>query len=155
MALSSGENRCMKTSLIILVLSISLAPFAFATDAESELKALEQQWSDAYVKGDTSVLKAIEADGYKLVDPSGIVATKARDIKELGDKKFVVRSSVSNEINVRMLGENFAYVTGLQTLKGTYKGENISGQYRFLDVFEKKDNKWQALASQITKVEKK
>jgi ketosteroid isomerase-like protein len=58
-------------------------------------------------------------------------------------------------MNVRMLGDNFAYVTGLQTLKATYKGENISGQYRYLDVFEKKDNKWQAIASQVTKVEKK
>ena len=145
----------MKTSLIISVLSVSLATFALAAGAESDLKALEQQWSDAYVKDDTSVLESLEADEYKLVDPSGIVATKAQDIKELRDKTFVVQSSASNELNVRMLGENFAYVTGLQTLKGNYKGEDISGQYRFLDVFEKKGNKWQAIASQITRVEKK
>jgi hypothetical protein len=31
---------------------------------------------------------------------------------------------------------------------------DISGECRSIDVFEKKDNKWQALYSQITKVKK-
>src|SRR6267143_247948 len=140
----------MKTCVITTLISVTLATVALAAGAENDLKVLEQHWSDAYVKRNIGGLKTIEADEYKLVDPSGIVATKSQDIKELRDKTFVVQSSSSNELNVRMLGENFAYVTGLQTLKGTYKGEDISGQYRFLDVFEKKDNKWQALASQIT-----
>jgi ketosteroid isomerase-like protein len=144
----------MKTFLTISILSLSLATFAFAAGAEDELRALEQQWADAYVKGDTAFLETIEADEYKLVDPTGIVATKARDIEELRGKKFVVRSTTSNELNVRMLGEKFAYVTGLHTIKAAYKGEDISGQYRFLDVFEKKGDKWQALVSQVTRVEK-
>jgi ketosteroid isomerase-like protein len=145
----------MKTSLMISVLLVSLATFAIAAGVEDELKALEQQWADAYLRGNTAVLEEIEADEYKLIDPSGIVATKARDIEELREKKFVVRSTSSNELNVRMLGDNFAYATGLQTLKGAYKGEDISGQYRFLDIFEKRGNKWQALISQVTRVEKK
>jgi ketosteroid isomerase-like protein len=145
----------MKTSFIISVIVSGLATLALAAGTESELKALEQQWSDAYTKGDTAVLKSIEAEDFKLVDPDGKVVTKAQDIKELGDKTFKVESFSFDELNVRMLSENFAYVTGLQTLKGAYKGEDISGQYRFLDVFQKKGGKWQAIASQVTRVAKK
>ncbi|MDP9253377.1 MAG: nuclear transport factor 2 family protein [Verrucomicrobiota bacterium] len=145
----------MKTSFIISVIVAGLATLALAAGAESELKALEQQWSDAYKNGDTAILKSIEAEDFKLVDPDGKVVTKAQDIKELGDKTFKVESFSFDELNVRMLSENFAYVTGLQILKGAYKGEDISGQYRFLDVFQKKGGKWQAIASQVTRVAKK
>jgi uncharacterized protein (TIGR02246 family) len=145
----------MKTSLITSVIVAGFATLVLAAGAESELKGLEQQWSEAYTKGDTAVLRSIEAEDYRLVDPDGKVLTKSQDIKELGDKTFSVKSFTFDELDVRMLGDHFACVTGLQTLKGTYKGEDVSGQYRFLDVFEKKDNKWQAIASQVTRVEKK
>jgi ketosteroid isomerase-like protein len=144
----------MKTSFVISVIVAGLATLALAAGVESELKALEQQWSNAYKNGDTAVLKSIEAEDFKLVDPDGKVVTKAQDIKELGDKTFKIESFSFDELNVRMLGENSAYVTGLQTLKGAYKGEDISGQYRFLDIFEKKGNKWHAIQSQVTRIKK-
>ena len=144
----------MKTSFIVSVIVAGFATLALAAGAEADLKALEQHWSDAYKNGDIAVLKSIEAEDFKLVDPDGKVVTKAQDIKELGDKTFKIESFSFDELKVRMLGEHFAYVTGLQTLTGAYKGEDISGQYRFLDVFEKKGNKWQAIASQVTKIKK-
>jgi hypothetical protein len=36
--------------------------------------------------------------------------------------------------------------------KSTAKGKDTSGTYTWMDVFEKRDGKWQAVASQITKV---
>ncbi len=131
-----------------------LATIAFGASAETELKALEQQWSDAYMKGDTSVLKAVEAEDWSAVDPDGHALTKAQDIKELEDKTFVVKTSSLNDVKVRMLGENYACVTGTSKSTGTYKGKEFRGDYRFLDLFEKKGDKWQAIASQITKVKK-
>jgi hypothetical protein len=53
-----------------------------------------------------------------------------------------------------MMGENSACVTALLKLTGTAEGEEFSGDYRALDVFEKKDGKWMAVVSQITKVQK-
>ena len=40
-------------------------------------------------------------------------------------------------------------------MAGTYKGEEFSGEFRAIDVFEKKDGKWQAIYSQITKIEER
>jgi ketosteroid isomerase-like protein len=143
----------MKISLITSLMIAGLATVALGSSVETELKALDQQWLDAYVKGDTTFLKTVEAEDWTLTDSDGTIMTKAQDIKELGDKTFVCRSASMSDVKVKMLGDNFAYVTGVVKMTATYKGKDIDGHYRVIDVFEKKDNKWQALHSQITKVQ--
>jgi ketosteroid isomerase-like protein len=150
----SNQNRARKVSLLASVMIAGLAAVALASPAETELKALEQQWLDAYIKGDTAFPKNVEADDWAFADSDGTTMTKAQDIKELGDKTFVCKSASLSDAKVKMLGENYAYVTGVLKMTATYKGKDISGEYRSIDVFEKKDNKWQALYSQITKVKK-
>jgi ketosteroid isomerase-like protein len=118
------------------------------------LKTLEQQWLDAYVKADTAFLKTVEADGWTLVDSDGTVATKDKDIKELGDKTFVCKSASMSDAKVTMMGENYAFVTGIVKMAGSYKGKDFDESFRAIDVFEKKNGKWQSTYSQITKIGK-
>jgi ketosteroid isomerase-like protein len=153
-AVLSNQNRAMKISLLTSVMVAGLAAVALGSPAETELKALEQQWSDAYVKGDTAALKTIEADDCITVEPDGTLITKAQDIKSVGDKTFVVKTATLSDLKVRMLGDNHGCVTGVTKLTGTDEGKDISGDYRFMDIFEKKDGKWQAVASQVTKIKK-
>ena len=80
--------------------------------------------------------------------------TKTRDIKELGDKTFACKAASMSDLKVRMLGDNYACATLLVKMTGTYKGKDFRGDFRALDFFEKKGDKWQAVISQITKVEK-
>jgi ketosteroid isomerase-like protein len=47
-----------------------------------------------------------------------------------------------------------AVVFGLETEKSTYKGADSSGQYRFTDVFVKRNGVWKAIATHVTKVAK-
>jgi uncharacterized protein (TIGR02246 family) len=143
----------MKLTLLTSLILAGLATVAFAS-AESDLKALEQQWSDAYMKGDVASMKAIEADDCMTVEPDGTVITKAQDVKSVEEKKFVVKTSSMSDVKVRMLGDSHAMVTGVTKLSGTEEGKDISGEYRFTDVFEKKDGKWQAIASHVTKISK-
>jgi ketosteroid isomerase-like protein len=131
-----------------------LATIAFGAGAESDLKALTQQWLDAYVKADTAFLKTVQADDWTFFDSDGTTMTKAQDIKELGDKTFVCKSASASDIKVKAMGDSHAYVTAMIKMAGTYKGEDFSGEYRATDIFEKKDGKWQAIHSQITKVKK-
>ena len=41
---------------------------------------------------------------------------------------------------------------GTNTLKGTYKGQDISGKYRFTDTWVKRNGKWQVVAWQATRI---
>jgi len=144
----------MKTTLVTLLMVAGLATAAFAAGAESELKALEQQWLDAYVKADTAFLKTVEADGWKFIDSDGTVATKDKDIKEVADKTFVCKSASMSDTTVTMMGENYAYVTGTVKMAGSYKGKDFDETFRAVDIFEKKSGKWQSTYSQTTKIGK-
>ena len=145
----------MKTSLLAFVMILGLATTGFGGSAEAELKAIEQQWLDAYMKGDASFLKNTEAEDYVITEPDGVVSTKADDIKSVTDKKFILKSATMSDFKCRMLGDDAACVTATLKLNGTEDGQEFSGDYRALDVFEKKDGKWMAVASQLTKVAEK
>ena len=144
----------MKTTLIALMTVLGLATMGFAAGAEDELKTLEKQWLDAYVKADTAFLKTVEADGWSLVDSDGSVSTKDKDIKETGDKTFVCKSASMSDATVKMMGDNFAYVTGTVKMAGTYKGKDFDETFRAVDIFAKTNGKWQSTYSQITKIGK-
>ena len=144
----------MKTSLVTLTMVLGLATLGFGASAESELKAISQQWLDAYMKGDPTFLKNTEADDYSITEPDGTVSTKAEDIKSVTDKTFVLKSATMSDFKCRMLGDNAAVVTATLKISGTEEGHEFSGDYRALDVYEKKDGKWMAVASQMTKIAK-
>jgi ketosteroid isomerase-like protein len=142
----------MKATLITLATVLGLAATGFGAGAEVELKALEQQWLEAYVKGDAAFVKTVEADTWTFVDSDGKVVSKAQDLKELGDKTFVCKSAAMSDASVKMLGDNAAYVTGVVKMSGTYKGKDFNETVRVIDVYEKKDGKWQSTYSQSTKI---
>lgn len=131
-----------------------LATAGFGAGADAELKAISQQWLDAYQKSDAAFLKNLYADDYFVVEPDGAVTSKAEDIKSVTDKTFVLKTATMSDFKCRMMGENSACVTALLKLTGTAEGQEFSGDYRALDVFEKKDGKWMAVVSQVTKVQK-
>jgi ketosteroid isomerase-like protein len=142
----------MKSTLITVMMVLGLAASGFGAGADADLKAIEQQWLDAYIKGDASFLKTAEAEDYSVTEPDGTITTKAQDIKAVTDKTFVLKSATMSDFKCRMLGDTAACVTATLKLTGTDDGQDISGDYRALDVFEKKDGKWMAVASQLTKV---
>ena len=144
----------MKRTLITLVMAVSLASAAFGAGADAELKAIEQQWLDAYMKSDPAFIKNLEAEDYSIIEPDGAVSTKAQDVKSATDKTFVLKSATMSDFKCRMLGDNAAVVTCMLKMSGTDNGKEFSGDFRGTDVFEKKNGQWMAVASQLTKVGK-
>ena len=54
-------------------------------------------------------------------------------------------------MKVKVHGE-MGVVTGRNTIKATYMGKDISGAYRFTDVFVKHAGRWQVLSTQGTAI---
>jgi ketosteroid isomerase-like protein len=142
----------IKTSLTTVFLALGLATVGLGASAEAELKKIEQDWLDAYIKSNAEYIKGVEAEDYSVVEPDGTVTSKVDDIKSVTEKKFVLKTATLSDFKCRMLGDNAAVVTAMLKLTGTDSGEDISGDFRGIDVFEKKDGKWQSVASQLTKV---
>jgi len=144
----------MRNVLVIAVLCVlsSLAAGKEPGSIEDQIKKLEQDWAQATIKNGAAAVDQYEADDIVTTDPSGRVTDKAQDKKDLssGDLKF--QSMELSDIRVRLYG-NTAVATGTNSLTGSYKGQDISGKYRFTDTWAKRNGKWQAVASQGTKIQ--
>ena len=121
---------------------------------EEEVLKLEKQLREAIVRADVAALERIEADEYTIVDPMGVVSTKAQDIAHYRDGHLKFESLEASGIKARVFIGG-AVVTGTLTAKGKFDDTDLSGKYRFTDVFEKKKGGWQAVSTQITLVKEK
>ena len=134
-------------------LSLAVGQQASKTSSvEDQVKKQEQNWAQATVKEGAAAVDQYEADDIIDTDPGGRVTDKTQDKTDLssGDLKF--QSIELSELKVHVYGDT-AVAAGTSTVKGTYKGQDISGKYRFTDVWVKRSGKWHAVASQSTKLQ--
>ncbi len=123
------------------------------TAVEQQILQLEDDWSAAAQKKDGAFLQKLYADEYLFTDTDGSVSNKAQDIAHLG-ANVVFTSFNLEDMKVHVYGTT-ALVTGRNTIQATSDGQDISGVYRFTDVFVKRDGRWQVVATQSSKVTKK
>jgi ketosteroid isomerase-like protein len=148
----------MKSSLAVVILFLISLPIvargqsSVSASDEQEIKNLEQGWVQSVLKDGAASVDRYEADDIVTTDPSGRVTDKAQDKSDLasGDLKF--QSMEISDLTVHVYG-NTAVATGTNRVKGTYKGQDLSGTYRYSDTWVKRNGKWQAVASQSTKVQ--
>jgi ketosteroid isomerase-like protein len=151
----------MKSILAVAVLTITAVPIAFpqgdadnnkqSGNVEQTLMNIEQELVDAVVKGDTSPSEKYLSDNSIFTDPGGMVMDKAQFIADLKAGNLKLESSKPDDMKVHAHG-NAAVVTYGTTDKGTYKGKDISGKYRWTDVFVKHKGRWQLVAGQGTPI---
>lgn len=137
--------------VLALLAAAGCSPRQTAADVEKELTALEDQWSDAYVKGDVAVLERIEADDIVQIDADGNVFTKADDIAEVKAGIYKVKSWTREEMTVRPYGDT-AVINGVTRTQGTYKGKDFDSRSRGTDTWMKKDGRWQCVSGQSTRI---
>ncbi len=147
----------MKPIYAFATLAILTSCFSFATgqaasnDVTQNLTRLEHEDSEAMLKGNTTVLDRDTADAFVFTAPDGATSNKADVISSVksGDLKF--ESSVISDMKVMQYGDA-AVVTYTTTDKGSFKGQDISGTYRWTDVWVKQGAKWQVVAGQGTPI---
>ncbi len=147
------KNLAATVFLCVLSIALSAGNAASATDSvEDQIKKLEQDWAHAIMTEGGAAVDKYEADDIVSTDPGGRVTDKTQDKKDLssGDLKF--QALEVSDVKVRVYG-NTAVATGTDSLKGTYKEQDISGQYRFSDTWVKRNGKWQVVATQATKIQ--
>jgi uncharacterized protein (TIGR02246 family) len=138
------------------VATASAAPQPTATSGssaseEEAVLSFEREWTEAMIGKDAAALDRILADDFTEIDPMGMTHTKEAALANAKSGDLVFESFTPRDMKARVYGDT-AVVTGLSTVKGTHKGQDISGDYRFTDTLVKRNGRWQAVASQATGV---
>ena len=124
---------------------------AGSADAET-LKQLERDWSDAQKTADIDKLNQIVADDWAGIGSDGSKSTKKQFLADVKSGSNKLESFEIGPMDVKMLG-NIAVVQGSDTEKSSNKGKDTSGKWAWMDVFVKRDGKWQAVRSQSARIQ--
>ena len=126
---------------------------------EAEILKLEREWMEAPKTKNGEAVRRIVADDAVLVYPDGTVATKADEVRTIEAGDVTSDSFEMLESKVTVIDANAALLAGRSSIKnGKYKDPtskktiDISGEYRFLEVYAKRNGRWQVIASQATKM---
>lgn len=125
---------------------------------QAEVLNVERDWVRAGETYDVEAIRRIVADDAVLVYPDGTPGTKADEVR-IAETKAITGRWEMIDPKVTVLSADSAFITGRSSIKdGKYKEPtmakaiDISGEYRFLDVYARRNGRWQVVASQATKV---
>jgi len=147
--------------LPIILLTLAMPSLVFAqkdaakpsAETEKELIKIEQDMSSALIKGDAATIEKMIADDCFLTAPDGSTQDKAQFMADVKSGDLKLQSQKFSDMEVHGANADAAFVTYVSTDKGSYKGKNIGGQFRWTDFYVKRDGRWMLVASQGTAVD--
>ena len=143
-----------RTLLCLIVGSLVAAPTTQAQDVKSDqevLIELEREWDAAFHRQDAAFIQTILADEFIATYGDGTRGDKAKELALAREFDQQVDSSHLDDFIVKVYRDT-AVVWFTQYLVGPVKGKPTEVQYQYIDVWVIRDGRWQAIASQSTRV---
>lgn len=127
---------------------------------EAEVMRIEREWYSAAKTHNAEAAKGFLADNVVIVYPDGTSATKADEIRSIESGAMTADTYEMVESKVAVMNADSAFITGRSIIKNgkilvpnQKKPIDITGEYRFLDVYARRDGKWQVVASQAVTID--
>ena len=118
-----------------------------ATNAEVEtLKRMGQEMGDAMIALDVATLDRMFADDWVSLGTSGKVVTKEAMLSAFKSGTDWLESFVLGPMDVLVLG-NVAAVRGSVTEKRRRDGQDVGGEFLYMDLLEKRAGTWVVIRS--------
>lgn len=120
---------------------------------EAELTRIENDWPRILKERDVAAVRKIEADDILLVYPDGSAGSKDQDMKDIESGSLSADSWELSDLTVSVLDSDSAVVRLRTTVKGgRYKApdgktQDVSGDFRSVDTFARRNGQWQLVAS--------
>lgn len=140
--------RTVRTLIAAIAFAAVVATPARAGDAE-DVNAAEEARYAVMIAQDRTALAAILADEFVYNQPSGRVQDKAGYIEQVtgAGSEVRIKKAERYDIKVNLYG-NTATVMGSTKVDVELKGEPKQFDLRFLNVWVKRDGRWQIVARQ-------
>lgn len=153
---TTAENANTTTTTTV---TATPAPTPDTNAIVAEITKLENDWPRIIRERDGAALRRLEADDIMLLYFNGTRGTKEIDVKDIEAGNLTFDAWEISELQVKVLNNDAAVATLLITVKnGKYKvaenrSRDISGHYRALDTFARRNGQWQVVASSLVKLD--
>jgi ketosteroid isomerase-like protein len=140
--------------LVLILLALPSVDARPAGDTKAIVAALTAQadaWDKAIVRKDRAAIEANMADDFRSIDGAGTVETKAAFVAGLMDAKLTIDPYTVEDFDVRLFGD-VALLSGRTRMTGTFDGKPFTSHYRYIDVYAKRNGRWQIVSVQITRL---
>lgn len=141
----------LSPALLLSALVLGFTTFAAQAQSgvERELKAIADAWDQAIIKRDIPGVEANVAPDFQQIRGSGRVVGREQFIRDLTAPTLKIDPYVVEDFGVRVYGDT-ALLTGRIRMSGTASGERFEEHFRYIDVYVKRNGKWQVVSVQIT-----
>ena len=147
-----SENRNTTT-----VVTATPAPTPDTNAIVAEITKLENDWPRIIRERDGAAVRRLEADDLMIVYPDGNAGSKEQDVKDIEAGLMTFDAWEISNMKVNVIDSDTAAATFLITVtNGKIKSadgkstQNISGKYRVIDTFARRNGQWQVVASGVT-----
>ena len=123
----------------------------------AEITRMEKDWPRILREKDGTAVRRMEADDVILLSYNGMLGSKEQDVKDIEAGNLTFETWDISEVNVKVIDNDAAVASLLMTLKNAKfndgsHSEDISGHYRALDTFARRNGQWQVVASSVVKL---
>ena len=109
-------------------------PKAQKHEVHHEIDQLEEQWRQAVLQSNTTVLQNLLSDDYLAITASGTLQTKDQTLENLHSGRVRFTSLEVSDRKVRFYGTT-ALVTSVAEVRGTAGDNELTGSFRFTRVY--------------------
>lgn len=149
----------MRQILMVCLLALSYpagigAQRGPAKSDQQLLIELERNWNAAFYRKDLDFIETVLADEFIATYDDGSQGDKKKELSLAASFNQQVESAMQDDFVVKVYGDTAVVWFSLH-LAGPSKGRRLELTLRYVDVFVWRDNRWQCVSSQSTKVAEK
>src|SRR5215831_4823874 len=115
--------------------------------AEAEVRRLFEDMAGNRSKPDAKELERLYADEFTATNASGQVLNKAAVVAARVSGRISAQLYELDEVAIQIYGD-----IAIAKTSERIEGNTVSGRFRHLRVFIKRDGRWQIIATQMTKI---
>src|SRR6185369_10898748 len=157
--LTKGPEKMKRTITLVLIIVAAVSLALSQTDKKEaqvklDLMQLERDIGKANIDNDYAFFDRVEAEEFIFTDAGGGVTTKKQDLeglKQPPNPEVKLAAYDVDDMNVRLYDKT-AVVTGRVTTKRLVKGQAMTSQSRFTDVFVWREGRWQLVAGHSSRI---
>jgi ketosteroid isomerase-like protein len=157
------DRATRSTRFLLLLLAASLlavplhaAPHRGTRNLRTEIVAIEQQWRQAALAGDSDAMEHLLSDDYLGILPNGEVVTKPQQLDRMKTHDLVITKLEVSDVKIKLLSRHAAIVTSLARVDGTSGDHPLRGSFRYTRVYQRlPGGSWKITSFEATRVPKR